>query len=387
MKVVHIVGERFDDAVSGATLRNSAINAALTATHETLTIFVSDLCQTEKGFPTRTDAYIAASFPAYLLDEISRQVVAFGADVAVVEGVFMHDVAERLKTEDVAVIVDAHNHETALLRQIDRAELPFPIRSFAPLLKRKRWQLAAEAERRLAQMASDIWVCSEQDRAGMANAFGSDVPIHVLPNPMPAWCLGEPERPDRSIPPDGIRAIFVGHLGYRPNKDAVRSLLNRIMPAIRRRFPHATIAICGRAPNRRIVRRAAGTDWVRLVASPPDLRPCYRDANLVLVPLKTGGGTRIKVLEALALGLPVIATAKAVEGIGLVHDEHYLCAESPGDYLEAVTRLVEEPETLLRLRGNGRRFVEGHHSQKIIELRVAALLAEFAERREAMTHG
>ena len=123
---------------------------------------------------------------------------------------------------------------------------------------------------------------------------------------------------------------------------------------------------------------AGKSPFVDIVADPADLAPLYRAADMVLLPLSEGGGSRIKVLEALAVGVPVVATAKAVEGLDLHPGRHYLAAETPRDFAAAAERLVREPDLGEQLREEGRAFVQAAHGQDAITGNVRAALAALA---------
>lgn len=101
----------------------------------------------------------------------------------------------------------------------------------------------------------------------------------------------------------------------------------------------------------------------RLSADPPDLRPAYAQAAAAVMPLREGGGTRLKALEALVAGCPVVATAKAVEGLGLVPDRHYLAAERPGDFVAALLRLDADAGLAHALAVEGRRLIETRYAE------------------------
>jgi glycosyltransferase involved in cell wall biosynthesis len=133
--------------------------------------------------------------------------------------------------------------------------------------------------------------------------------------------------------------------------------------------------ICGRTPGDRLRRQIASASNIRLIADPVHLRPLYEDADAAILPLSEGGGSRIKVLEAMAVGLPVIATPKAVEGLALEPDRHFVIAEKPTEFVAALERLGTDPASRHRLIAEGRRFVRDHHTQMVIERTVTAALA------------
>jgi len=104
-----------------------------------------------------------------------------------------------------------------------------------------------------------------------------------------------------------------------------------------------------------------GTEHVYFHENVPDVRPWLESCDLLAVPLRLGAGTRIKVLEAMAAGIPVVTTAKGCEGIDVVADQHLLIADMPEQFAKAVCRLLADRDSALRLTGNARRLVESRY--------------------------
>lgn len=249
------------------------------------------------------------------------------------------------------LIVDFHNVESRLYREMRLARWPRMMRPVAALVLQKRVRQAVEADRRVAQCATSLWVCSDADRR-LVQSIGIDRPVFVVANPIPAWSLAA----SAECCAEGGDVLFVGHLGYGPNKLAVRELALEIMPRLRRIIPDARLHVCGRGPGRKLQRLVAACG-ARLTSDPPDLAQAYATASVTAIPLRQGGGTRLKVLEALAVGCPVVATAKAVEGLDLVPGRHYLRAETPEQFSAVLAKVLSDAPLRMRLREAGRTFV------------------------------
>jgi len=158
---------------------------------------------------------------------------------------------------------------------------------------------AALIRQRFGQPKVDV-VANGMDRAFYENVQGRRDPYHLL---------------------------FLGALDWMPNQDAVQLLLDSIFPAVRRQLPQATLHLVGRHPAATLAQRVAQIPGVELHADVPDVRPFLGDCGIMVVPLRIGGGSRLKILEALATGLPVVSTRVGAEGLDLVAGEHYLQAE------------------------------------------------------------
>ncbi len=128
--------------------------------------------------------------------------------------------------------------------------------------------------------------------------------------------------PDEAITRDPWQMLFLGSLDWRPNLDAVRLLLDAILPRVQAAEPKATLAIVGRKPPESLRREVAGRPGVALFPDVPDVRPFLHQAGMLVVPLRIGGGSRLKILEALATATPVVTTTIGVEGLRLTPGEH-----------------------------------------------------------------
>lgn len=374
MKVFHIIFEPLDGIISGAKLRNMAINTALCSAFDTTTIILQDFFKVGKTFPARTPAFIVADLPEILLETVSKQVQDEKPDVIIIEGVFLSQLTTILHASGAKIIIDAHNVESTLLRQIDLANSPRIHGRFKALSKRSRWRRAETAESQMGQMATSIWACSEQDKQDLAVLVDPQAQIDVVPNPVPSWCANVQKLQGSAFQNDAIRLLFVGHLGYAPNINAARTLASDILPQIHRRYPQASLTICGRTPARRLTKFLGKTKGVTLIASPENLTPYYQAADIMLIPLSEGGGTRIKVLEAMACGLPVIASAKAVEGLGLTDRAEFLLAETAEGYAQSITDLATDNGFRRQMIERARIFVAAHHSQAVVAATVKRLL-------------
>jgi glycosyltransferase involved in cell wall biosynthesis len=155
----------------------------------------------------------------------------------------------------------------------------------------------------------------------------------------------------------GNRLIFVGHLRYPPNVDAVRFLGRHILPALRARIPEARLTVVGEGTPR-VLREFAGRDDIELVGRAGSPIPYYGDAHVAVVPLRAGGGTRLKILEAMALGRPVVSTQFGCEGLAVEEGKHLLIADDAEGFAAAVARLLTDRALAARLTQQARALVE-----------------------------
>ena len=183
----------------------------------------------------------------------------------------------------------------------------------------------------------------------------------VLPNVFPAT----PLPPSRDCQPFGF--LFVGQLGYDPNADALRWFVREVWPLIRERAMRKVVFdVAGAGAPRPLARELKSTAGVRYWGRLDTLDRIYTQAGAVIVPLRAGGGTRIKVLEAFARGVPVISTSVGVVGLDVTDGEDVLIADSEDNFAAACLRLEAETATRQALRENAHRLCEDHYQPKVM---------------------
>ena len=173
----------------------------------------------------------------------------------------------------------------------------------------------------------------------------------VLPNVYPAMSF--PAKREHNP----FRFLFVGQLGYVPNADAVRWFVEEVWPRVRKRTDReVALDVVGAGASRTLAWRLKSTSGVRFWARVETLDRIYSEAGAVIVPLRTGGGTRIKVLEAFARGVPVIATAVGAEGLDVTNGRDLLIADTDEDFADACLRLIAEDDLRETLREHAHRL-------------------------------
>lgn len=154
------------------------------------------------------------------------------------------------------------------------------------------------------------------------------------------------------------RLLFVGALDFLPNQDAVDFLVDEVLPRIWQRCPEFRARIVGRDPSEQLCHKLSQDPRLELHANAADLHPLAQDCTLAVVPLRIGSGTRLKILEAAAWGLPVISTALGAQGLDFEPGVHLLQADSADQLAQATLELWQQPERRQQLAGAARRKVE-----------------------------
>jgi sugar transferase (PEP-CTERM/EpsH1 system associated) len=223
-------------------------------------------------------------------------------------------------------------------------------RERGPLAPLVAWEAARlrRAERRILDTGAPCLVVAESERA----ALGGSPALRVVPNGVDAgtYAYREDARPP-------ARVVFAGNLGYFPNVDAATWLVRDILPRIRREVPEAEVRLVGARPAR-TVRSLATVPRVSLASSVPAMAPELAAATVAVIPLRAGSGLQNKVLEAMAVGTPVVATPRAAAGLEVRPGEHLLLGDDPAGLAAAAITLLRDPARARALARAARALVE-----------------------------
>lgn len=171
------------------------------------------------------------------------------------------------------------------------------------------------------------------------------------------------------------RIVFTGSMDWMANQDCIAFFMDEIWPHITRKIPDASMTVVGRAPPERLVARARGLENWEFSGFVDDVRPYIHRASVYVIPLRVGGGTRLKVFEAMASGCPVVSTAIGVEGLDLTDGVHYLNAETEQEFADATCRVLNDPALADKLATAARDYVEANASNAIVARQFEAICA------------
>jgi glycosyltransferase involved in cell wall biosynthesis len=154
--------------------------------------------------------------------------------------------------------------------------------------------------------------------------------------------------------------VFSGGMDYLPNQDGVRWFIESVLPEVRKIVPRAKLVVVGKNPPPALLALAKPGE-IEITGRVDDVRPFVRAADVMAVPLRIGGGTRLKILEALSLGVPIVSTSVGAEGIRVTHDKDILIADEPVAMARAIASLCSSPERARELVRNGQALVHSRY--------------------------
>jgi sugar transferase (PEP-CTERM/EpsH1 system associated) len=251
----------------------------------------------------------------------------------------------------VPTVLFTHNVEHMIWKRLSQVET----RPWRRALLEVEWRKMRRYEARACARARVTVAVSDTDRLVLA----ADAPrarVCAIPTGVdPAY-----------FAPDGWREragtlVFTASMDWFPNEDGIVHFVDAVLPRIRRQVPDVSLTVVGRNPGPR-VQRLAAIPGVLVTGTVDDVRPYVGEAAVCVVPLRVGGGTRLKIFEALAMGKAVVSTTVGAEGLPLVPGTHYLQADAPAEFADAVVALLQDPARRQALGGAGRRLVEERYS-------------------------
>jgi glycosyltransferase involved in cell wall biosynthesis len=251
---------------------------------------------------------------------------------------------------NIPLMISAHNVESQIwARRANHSSHPVEKLFFRTQQWKMRW-----FERRALRRAAGSTAVTEDDARTMREWRIPNVT--VVPNGVDLDFYGQPSEPE------GANEILaLASLDWFPNVDSLRYFHAEIFPLIRKQQPAAMLRIVGRRPAESLRREFSGISGIDFIGEVENVRPYLDRAAVVVVPLRIGGGSRLKILEALAAGKAVVSTAVGAEGLNLAAGEDLVVADSPAAFARSVCELLGSREARVRLGGSGRRRVRENY--------------------------
>jgi len=314
-------------------------------------------------------------------------------DVVQMEGIEMAQYGLQLATQAKVrplLVFDDHNCEYLLQQRNAFTDLRRPQRWLAASYSLLQWQKLRRYEAHICRQADLVLAVSEPDKAAL-EALGTTTPITVIANGIETEAskaatskaatskAAASKDKGATVQPDPFTLLFVGKMDYRPNIDGALWFGQQVLPLILAEESRARFLVVGMNPHARLDALRA-TPAIEITGAVPSVAPYLAKAGVYVVPLRVGGGTRFKVLEAMAAAKALVSTTVGVEGIGLEDGREVLLADTPPAFAQAVLRLLRDQQhegALSATMGQrARHFVNSHYSWREIIPRLEAALAQ-----------
>lgn len=264
---------------------------------------------------------------------------------------FLHTAVPMLECPFTPKVVFEHNVEFQLRKRKWQVEKN-PLRR---MVFGAEWKKTRPLEAQVCRSFDHVLTVSDEDQQTIRREFRIDH-VSTLPTGVDTDFFSPPE--NQSVPG---RIVFVGSMDWDPNEDGIVWFLESIYPLIRQAVPHASFVVVGRNPSSRLRASAAKALSVEVTGAVPDVRPFLSQAEVVVVPLRVGGGTRIKIPEAMAMRKAVVSTPIGAEGLHFRKDHEICIAESSENFAAAVIELLTKPSLRDAIGSAARRTVVSNH--------------------------
>lgn len=344
---------------SGQAVRTQSILRALAVRHQVS--FVGFIRPEQSSSAHALDAYCHAvttvPFPARFNAKLDRLSVFFRGGCYSIERFIssqyrntVHELLRRdrfdviiadslhplvnLENTGLPVILNSHNVEWVILHRYAAMGRP----SLAKWYARWEAQRVKNAERHALQRGSVAFACSADDAALLRQLH--DIDVHVIPNAVDIETYASCRIKEKPHPPE---ILFQGSLDWFPNVDALDFFLTEIWQRVRAGFPETRFRVVGRNPSPELMAHSDPSAGIEIIGAVPDVRPYLAAATAVVVPLRVGGGTRLKIIEAAACALPIVSTSLGAEGLNFQNGRSILIADSPADFADAILTVLREP--------------------------------------------
>jgi sugar transferase (PEP-CTERM/EpsH1 system associated) len=285
-------------------------------------------------------------------------------DIVQIEGIELAPYLETLREspQNAQIVFDDHNCEYVLQERTFLTDLYSPNRWSGAAYSFVQWRRLRRYEARICRQADRVLAVSDAD----AEALRDLVPgleIHVIPNGIDTDAY-QPSLSDADEA-GSHRLVFTGTMDFRPNVDAVLWFAHEVLPLVQVEVPNVRFEVVGQRPHPRLkpLDRDPSivlTGWVE------DVKPYFERATVYVAPLRMGGGTRLKLLEAMSMEKPIVATSLGAEGYPVENGRELLLADSPSDFADAVVSLLKSRARRLELGRVARAFVEEWYDWRVI---------------------
>jgi glycosyltransferase involved in cell wall biosynthesis len=273
--------------------------------------------------------------------------------------------------------LDEHNIEYDIVRRTAGVEASVLRRAYSAV----EWRKVRREERHAWSHLDGCTVTSVRDQ-DMLLADEPTAHTAVVPNGVDLEFFQPSRLSHLPAPREPQTLLFFGAIDYYPNTDAMLFFLHDALPQLAARYPHLRLCIVGRKPPESIVAQRSAT--VEVTGVVDDVRPWIERADVVIVPLRIGGGTRLKILEAMAMGKAVVSTTLGAEGLDVVPERDLLIADDAASLVAQIGRLLDDPELGRRIGASARKLVASRYSWKAAVRTLSTFYGELLETRAAV---
>ena len=309
-----------------------------------------------------------------MMDKIVNELNKGECDLILSDGIYA---LVNIPQTKIPIALNTHNVEYVIYKRYFRLEKSLPRKLYASA----EAHLVKRAERNSCHRAAVAMACSSID-AEILGRLRPDLHVFVVPNTVDTDFY----RPTESNNIQNCRPLllFQGSMDWYPNRDAVEYFVRDTLPMVRAEIPDVRFVVAGRNPPARFQAELTACGGVEFTGTVPDIRPYLSSATVVVVPLRLGGGTRIKILEACASGKPIVSTRIGAEGLELDDGKDIILADSPSELARAIVALLRDPTRREVIAQSARAVVIERYGNRVLEENMKNVLESVQSRKDGV---
>lgn len=313
---------------------------------------------------TNRSFIVSRDFRVQMRDAVRSAIDEFQPDVVHIDHLQMAQFVDF--DAGYKTVLDHHNVESMIIKRVGEA----PGSPFVRLYSRIEWPKLQRYELDICRKCDRIITVSEEDKQTLASLEPSLDNIASVPIGVDVDYFDGVVRD-----PASSNILSIATMYWPPNVDSMLYFHKDILPLVRKEVPDCTLTIAGQRPVQSIQSLASDLG-TRVTGYVEDSRDYARDCGVFIVPLRSGSGVRVKILNAMAMGLPVVSTSVGAEGLDVISGEHLLIADTPKDFAESVVRVLRDSDLAARLGQNARDQVRENYSWDTIGRRLLGVYEE-----------
>ncbi len=331
----HITYLTLDDG----TAETDALAKASEYAHETITVAHPTAAKFSAKFYFELANNLVSKLPYALQKYVSAEMrettekLAARENFDVVVCDFLTPAVNLPANLNAATLLFQHNVEAMIWRRHFEVADSAPKKAFMKM----QWRRMFEYEKESCRHFDWVAAVSKEDADTMRREYNiknvSDIPTGVDT---------EFFAPGGDVEKNQFNIVFTGSMDWLPNEDAIQWFTEEILPLVRRQIPQASLTIVGRNPFPSLIELSKKDSSIVVTGRVPDVRPFMEKASIYVVPIRIGGGTRLKIYEAMAMELPMVSTTIGAEGLPIADGEEILLRDTPQEFAEAVVKLLQD---------------------------------------------
>jgi glycosyltransferase involved in cell wall biosynthesis len=297
---------------------------------------------------------------------IINKLKLFKPDVSIFESLFLAPLILNLQKHIGKTIVDCHNIESEVQYQLIKLNIDqlYKLRQYI------RYKEVKNLERKIYTFTDQIWLVSKRDKMIMDNMIGLKTnKTFVIPNAIDISNYNNLGNTTE------YTIAFMGSFLYPPNSQAAEIIIKEIFPKVKKIIKNAKLLFVGAKPTPFMLKAAMKDPDIKITGFVQNINEFLSKASIIIVPLVMGGGTRFKILEALALGKPVISTPKGAEGLELINGQDIIICEL-NNFSEKIVELIHNPDKINELKETGRKTIQKMYSLDVLHNSIKKALFE-----------